>query len=493
MPSHSAAPPRVAVIGAGITGLAAAHRLVEISPELQLTVYESSDRAGGVLQTVSRDGFLIERSADNFLVKTPWAIDLCRRLGIVDDLLPTDEKRRKALVIRDGKVVPAPVGFVLMSPKKLGSVLASPVLSWRGKLRLLCEPFIRRGAVSGGGDESVASFARRRLGNEVFDRLVQPLLAGIYTADPDKLSMAATMPQFVEQEKRYGSLCRAAWKEQADERPGASRVNSAEESGARYGLFLAPRNGIQQLVDALVDRLPSGSLRLSTPVESIQPGGGEWLVRSSDGEQRFEAVLMTAPAHYASRMLAAASVDLSAALGEIQYAGCSIVCLAFHRDQIGADLPGFGFVVPTIENRQIIAASFSSLKFPGRAPDDQVLIRVFVGGALQPKLAELADDQLRSLATSELQDLLAITGEPSLCEIARWPRGMPQYHVGHLDRVERIEALVSQQPGLEIAGAAYRGVGIPQCIHGGEQAAERLIEWLGDRDLSDQEKMPGVG
>lgn len=468
---------RVAVIGAGISGLAAAHRIVEQSPTTQVVLFESSERAGGVLQTVERDGYLIERSADSFLTKLPWASDLCRRVGLADELLPTDESRRKALVIRAGRIVPAPAGFVLMAPKQIGSVLSSPVLSPSGKLRLACEPFISRRRAAAGDDESVASFARRRLGRQAFERLVQPLLAGIYTADPEKLSMAATMPQFIEQEAKHGSLVLAARRES-----NAQKAESNQTSGARYGLFQAPRHGMQQLVDAIVAKLPPGSLRLNAVIESVVPADNGWKVQlANEGIETayvFDAVVIATPAHRASQLVAEAKPELGDVLGQIEYAGCSIVCFGFDRGQIGAELPGFGFVVPTVERRRLIAASFASLKFPGRSPSGQLLVRAFVGGALQPELANLEDEPLRQLVLEELRDLVHLNGDPIVSEIARWPSGMPQYHVGHVGRVERIESLTAQTPGLELAGAAYRGVGIPQCIHSGELAAERTLAWL---------------
>ena len=475
-PTPSRSDSRVAIVGAGITGLAAAHRLTEIAPELQLSLFEATDRAGGVLQTVERDGFLIERSGDSFLTRHPWATDLCRRVGLSDQLLPTDETRRRALVVCRGEIVPAPEGFVLMAPKKLLSILRSPVLSWRGKLRLCCEPFVR--GRSGGQeqvahDESVASFARRRLGREAYERLVQPLLAGIYTADPERLSMAATMPNFVEQERVHGSLWRAARRER-------TTAADSQAAGARYGLFLAPRLGMQQLVDAIAERLPANVLQTGTPVTSLQTQAGRWRLSRQAGESlgEFDAVVLTTPAHHAAQLVQLVDANLAAELAGIEYAGCTVVSLGYRRSQIAASLPGFGFVVPTIERRRVIAVSFASLKFPGRAPDELILLRVFVGGALQPELADLPDDQLLALASEELRDLIGLSGEPVVTEIARWSRGMPQYHLGHLDRVQRIESLTSSHPGLEIAGAAYRGVGIPQCIHSGEQAAQRVAEYL---------------
>jgi oxygen-dependent protoporphyrinogen oxidase len=465
--------PRIAIIGGGISGLAAAHRLRELLPRCELSLFEASHRLGGVLETVGRDGFLIERSADNFLTAPPAAFELCRRLGMVDELVPTDETRRRAFVVRNGRLVPIPAGFYLMSPRKLLPILRSPLLSLFGKLRLLAEPLIPRGPIATSQhelalDESVASFARRRLGREVFERFVQPLVGGIYTADPEKLSMAATMPQFVEFERTHSSLLNATLRR--------ARSDSSA-SGARYGLFLAPKRGLQSLVTKLADRLPQDAIHLNVDVTRVDRQNGKWQLPLNP-PSAFDAVIVAVPAHAAAKLLRSAEPAVAAELATIEYAGCAVVSLCFHRSQIGHVLDGFGFVVPQTENRRIIAGSFASLKYPGRAPGDDVLIRVFIGGALQPELLELPDDELRRIALDELTELLQITGMPIVTDIARWPRSMPQYHVGHLSKIARIEQLIAASPTLALAGNAYRGVGIPQCIASGEAAAERIAKAL---------------
>ena len=529
--SNTSTAPRIAVIGGGISGLAAAHRITELAPHAELALFEASGRLGGILDTATIDGFLVERSADNFLTKLAAAVDLCRRLGIAEELLPTDEWRRRALVVRDGRLVPIPEGFYLMSPRKLGPLLASPILSLAGKLRLLAEPLVPRrkpspsgrhssepspsgrGQVAAGDspwrgdgtsgqgegpDESVASFARRRLGREVFERLVQPLVAGMYTADPEKLSMAATMPDFLAHERELGSLLRrrrtGRFSDQStivapstESPPDAAPDPANSASGARYALFAAPQGGMKTLIDALASRLPAGAIHLNAPVSNIErQADGQWRLsfetpaESSSPKPSplrrppsFDALVVALPAHAAAKLLDSTDPTLGAELAAIEYAGCAVVSLGFARGQIAHPLNAFGLVVPHVENRRIVAASFASLKFPGRAPDDHVLIRVFIGGALQPELAELPDAELRQLALEELADLLGITGQPVMTDIARWPRAMPQYHVGHLDRVARIEQLAASHPGLALAGNAYHGVGIPQCITSGERAAER--------------------
>jgi oxygen-dependent protoporphyrinogen oxidase len=490
--TRAVALPRIAIVGGGITGLTAAHRIHELLPQAELSLFEAGPRLGGVLETVSLHGFLIERSADSFLTKLSRTIELCHRLGMADELLSTDETRRRAFVVRHGKLVPIPSGFYLMSPRKLGPLLASPLLSLPGKLRILAEPFVPRGPASaascgdsrtgGAPDESVASFARRRLGREAFDRLVQPLVSGIYTADPEKLSMAATMPEFLAEERDQGSLVTAA------RRAGYVKDRTKKTaSGARYNLFAAPKGGLGNLVAALAARLPPKAIQLNTPVSNITKTiDGRWqvdfasnvrspLTETHKSQSTFDAVIVAVPAHVAAELFQYLDRTLAGELSAIEYAGCHIVSLAYKRDQIGDPLDGFGFVVPKVERRRIIAASYASQKFPGRAPTDAVLIRTFIGGALQPDLLDLSDDELRRIAIEELKDLLAITGFPMLADIARWPHSMPQYHVGHIARVARIEALAQRHSALALAGNAYHGVGIPQCIESAESAAERVV------------------
>jgi len=486
------ASPRIAVIGGGISGLAAAQRVAELLPRAEIELFEAADRLGGVLHTVKRGGFLIERAADNFLIKPPAGIELCRQLGLADELLTTDESRRRAFVVRSGKLIPIPEGFFLMSPRKLWPLLASPLLSLAGKLRLLAEPLIprRRNAPLNPDpstpnpqlDESIASFCRRRLGREVFEQLVQPLVAGIYTADPEQLSMAATMPQFLEYERTSGSLLRATLRlplSAGEGRGEGDPTNAA--SGARYGLFVAPKDGMTSFVSALADRLPRLRIHLNAPVSTIELVNDHWrlewistAISPPIPQSPFDAVIVALPAHAAADVVQQCDAALADELAEIEYASCAVVSLGYARRQIGHPLDGFGFVVPQTERRRIIAGSFASLKFPGRAPEHHVLIRVFIGGALQPEMLKLPDAELIRIAREELAELLQIAGEPVVSDIVRWPRSMPQYHVGHLDRVARIEKLAAAHPTLALAGNAYRGVGIPQCIASGQAAAERI-------------------
>lgn len=502
MSSPTSSAVRVAIIGGGISGLAAAHRLRQLVPDAQLSLFEASNQLGGILETIERDGFLIERSADNFLTSPPAAVELCRQLGIENELVRTDESRRRASVVRNGRLMQIPEGFYLMSPRKLWPILRSPLLSLRGKIRLLAEPLIPPRPIASFEpnsephlrnhefDESIAAFARRRLGCEVFERIVQPLVAGIYTADPEKLSMAATMPQFVALERDRGSLLVGTLgnRQSPNTKSRTSRFSDEftdaprSATGARYSLFVAPIHGMQSIVKALANSLPNDAIQLDANVTNIIQKDGNWHLNPQSETRNpkflFDALIVATPAQAAAKLLQSVSVPLAAELAAIEYAGCAVVSLGFHRDQIRIQLDGFGFVVPQIERRQIIAASFSSLKYPGRAPSDDVLIRVFIGGALQPALLDLPDADLQRIAIDELTQLLGITGVPLVTDIARWPASMPQYYVGHLARIARIKELTARHPTLALAGNAYQGVGIPQCVASGRSAAEQVVSAL---------------
>ncbi len=471
---------RVAVIGGGISGLAAAHRLCELDSSVELRLLEAGQGLGGSLKTLHEDGFLVERGADNFITTIPWGVDLCRRIGFEDQLIETTPDHRTAFVVRRGRLHKIPEGFVIMAPSRIWPVVTTPILSPLGKLRMVWEYLVPKRTED--QDESLAAFVVRRFGRETYERLVQPLVGGIYTGDPEKLSVRTTMPRFVDMERDHGSLIRAVF------RQARKRRQQSQGGGARYSMFVAPRVGISSLVDAIAGRLPTGCVQLDAAVSRIEmrPDGrwSVWMEDESADEQLYDAVVLATPAASAARLVGPLDSQLADLLDNIPHASCSIVSLAYRRDEIRHPMDGFGFVVPSIENRKVLSASFSSVKYEGRAPDGQVLVRVFIGGACQQELAELPDDQLESVATEELAELLKIEGTPNRTWVTRQPRAMPQYYVGHGDRVAQIEAGVSRLPGLFVAGNAYSGVGIPYCIHNAEQAAQRVVEFLNAREPS---------
>ncbi len=471
----SSARKRVAVIGGGISGLAAAHRVHELDPGIELLLFEAEPQLGGVIQTSRREGFLWEWGPDNFITQLPWGLQLCRRIGLEPELLPTDSQHRQAFVVRRGRLRKIPQGFVIMAPSRIWPVIATPILSPWGKLRMACE-FLLPGRRTQ-EDESLASFVIRRFGRETYDRLVQPLVGGIYTGDPHQLSVQMTMPRFVEMERSHGSLIRAIWSRRAT---GSSATTGT--SGARYSMFVAPRGGMSCLTEALADRLPEDSVRTAAPVVKIAPRPDEAWTLTTGGTHPethdVDAVVVAIPGPAASRLLAEVDPVCSQRLGEIHYASCSIASLAYRRDQIAHRLDGFGFVVPLRERRSILSGSFSSVKYAGRAPEGRVLLRAFIGGACQPELAELPDDELIATAHREFTQLLGIRGEPQRVQVSRHPQTMAQYYVGHKQRVEQIESRLARYRGLFMAGNAFEGVGIPQCIHRGEKTAEQVVRSL---------------
>ena len=471
---------RCLVIGGGASGLSAALSLQaaaggvsQAGRRIELELLESSGRLGGAIDTVRQGDYLVERGPDMFITDKPAVVQLCRMLGLEGEIIRTDPGFAGSLVLRNGRPVRVPEGFGLLGTPRIGAVLGSSIFSWPGKLRMAMEPLVRRRAAGAGAeDESVASFVRRRLGREALDRLVQPLVGGIYTGDPERLSLAATLPRFVEMEREFGSLWRGL-------RASAS-VGHESTGGARYGLFASLRGGLGQLVVAAERRLESACrIRLNTVVQSIERTSpvGEFVVGLVGGESiRADALILAVPAPVASRLCVALSSDLSERLGRIETASSVVVCTGHRLEAIDHPLDAYGLVVPRVESRRVLAVSFASRKFPGRVPDGRVLLRTFVGGELQPELVELGDDELSELVAEELKSLLGVGGVPDFVEVVRHRRMMPQYTLGHLDRVEEIERRVSEIPGLALAGSFLRGVGLPDCLASGSAAAASVLE-----------------
>jgi oxygen-dependent protoporphyrinogen oxidase len=470
---------RIAIIGGGISGLAAAHRLTQLLPAADVRVFEAGSRLGGPLFTIEQDGAVFEQGADSFLTKDSLPLELCRELGLESELLHTNEAHRRALVVSQGRLVPVPEGFVLMQPRRILPLMHSPVLTGRGKLRAVAEPSVARraGVDQPDYDESVASFATRRLGREAFERLVEPLVAGIFVADATKLSLAATYPEFIAAERDHGSLWRA-WQFRASQKEDSCQeaASAPGDSGARYGAFVTLRGGLGRLVDALTARLGKERVALNSPVAAVEKlPNARWRVVDADGNgNEFDGVIITLPARQAATLVQRVDSELSGSLARIQAASSVVATLLYRRAQVTRPLDGFGLVVPRVENRQIVAASFPSVKFAGRSPEGLIPVRVFLGGALRPEMIDRDDADILAIARQELAALIGAHGDPVLTFVARWREAMPQYHVGHVALVDAIDARVAALPGLELAGNSYRGVGIPQSLRSGLAAAERL-------------------
>jgi oxygen-dependent protoporphyrinogen oxidase len=511
---------RIVIIGGGISGLAAAHRVLERSREtdqpVDLTILEAGPRVGGIVQTHQRDGFLLESGPDSFISEKPAALDLVKRLGLESHLIEPNENYRRSFVVRQGRLLPVPEGFHLLAPSRIWPFLRSDIFSWPGKARMALDLVLPRRGVNGrdgndaNADESLAEFVRRRLGNEALERMAQPMIGGIYTADPAQLSLRATMPRFLEMEREHRSLIRALRKQSRslsvrqgssdrgtgptagspDWQPGRGgtvRERVAVErgtSGARYNLFLSFDRGMQLFTDKLAENISSSrtSIRTNTTVQSLELQRDSssrtvaaWAIKTDKEETlTADAVCLALPAYASARLLKSIDAPLASELDRISYASSATINLAYNRQDIPHPLDGFGFVVPFIEKRTVMACTFSSVKFAGRAPEGQVLLRAFVGGALQPEMFELSRDELLSRVRVDLRDLLGIERPPLFAEVAKWERSMPQYHVGHLELVKRIEDGLTSLPGLALAGNAYTGLGIPDCIRSAEDAADDI-------------------
>jgi protoporphyrinogen/coproporphyrinogen III oxidase len=474
-----------------VSGLAAAHRLLELQNSaaeaerapLELILLESSDRVGGTVRTYRREGFLLEGGPDSFISEKPAALELARRIGLADRIIQTNERHRRSFVVRGGRLRPTPEGFQLLAPSRMLPFLTSDIFTWRGKARMALDLVLPRRRGDGrDDDESLAAFVRRRFGREALERMAQPMVGGIYTADPESLSLRATMPRFLEMERRHRSLILAMWR--AGRRAEEDARHGRGASGARYSLFLGFDEGTQVLTDALAARLPPDSVRLNTRVESLSyargteaapVGARRWLLQTSGGELiSADAVILALPAYASARLLRDVDDCLADELEAVPYASTATVNLAYKREEIPHPLDGFGFVVPFVERRATLACTFSSVKFHARAPEGRALLRAFVGGALQPEMFELGEPAMVEAVRRDLRELLGVSAPPLFAHVEKWPRSMAQYHLGHAARVARIRSRLSEHKALAVCGNAFEGAGLPDCVRGGEAAADNL-------------------
>lgn len=467
---------RIVVIGGGIAGLAAAHRITELAKErsldVALTLLEASSRLGGSIATERIGDFLVEAGPDSFITEKPWALRLCERIGLARRLVSTQSEYQKIYIVHRGRLVALPEGFFLLAPTRIWPFIQTPLFSWMGKLRMAGELFLPRAA--NGDDESLASFVRRRFGTEALERVAQPLIGGIYASDPDQLSLSATMPRFKEMERKQRSVIRAMWSEQK-----VRARNREAGSGARWSLFVTLAGGMQELVDVIAQRIPQDAIRVGAPATCLNRDeeNKNWRITMGDNETTTaDAVVVAAPTFQSARILSSLAPDIARELKQISYASTATVSLAYRREDFPRVPDSFGFVVPAIEQRKIMACTFSSLKYPGRAPEDHILLRAFVGGALQPELFAADDAAMTKNVLEEFASLLSVHGQPIFTRIWRHPNSMPQYHVGHEARIERIESSLDRFPTLALAGSAYHGVGISDCVRTGEEAADRVIK-----------------
>lgn len=458
----------VVVVGGGIAGLAAAARIAEIAGRDMVLLLEGAERLGGKIATEHVDGFVIEGGPDCFLASKPGGMQLCRELGLADRLRGTDPRHRRSYVKRGGALHELPDGLSGLVPLRIGPLLGTSVLSLRGRARAALELIVPRRRDP--ADESIAEFARRRFGTEAYAWLIEPLLGGIFAGDGETLSLSATFPQLSDAEREHGAILRQMF------HPGR---RSANGTGAAPLGFVTPERGLSEVITALEARL-AGRIRMGAAVRAIRPGAGGWRVHLA-GEAPVEAgaVVLAVPAFAAAELLDPTDADLAALLRGIPFVSTATVSVAFPPAIIRRLWIGYGYLSPRAEGGGVVACTWTSHKFPARAPRDASLLRFFVGRAGREDAVALDDEALKNVVRAELAAVLGIADEPYLWRIYRWPRSMPQYVLGHRERVARIEQRVAALPGLALAGASYRGVGIPDCITSGWNAADRVAPFLG--------------
>jgi protoporphyrinogen/coproporphyrinogen III oxidase len=510
------------IIGGGITGLAAAYYLEEEGRvngrPLSYTLLESDHRLGGKIVTEQTGGFTIEGGPDCFISQKPWATQLCGQLGLGSELIGTNDDRRKTFVVNRGRLAPLPDGVMLIIPTRIMPFVTSTLISWPGKIRMGMDLFIPRR--KNDEDESIADFVRRRLGREALDKIAEPLLSGIHVSDPERQSLLGTFPRFRNLEKQHRSLIigmlaqkRRKTNQQhptpSTATPGTSGTGPAPISGHPMtasgnsrvnghngahsptpplsrphpsSLFISLRGGLGQMVAKLGSSL-GGEIVTGARVVSLEriasEGESYYGVRTADGAVYCgRTVVLATPAYVSGSLVSGLAPELSAALSAIRYVSTATVSLGYRAADVGGRLNGFGVVIPRSERRQISACTYTSTKFNHRAPVDGALVRCFVGGPGHEEMVDRSDTELLSICRQEVAALVGIAAEPVVSRIFRWYKANPQYDVGHLDRVATIRAMTGEQPGLFIGGSAFDGVGVPDCVRQGQQAAKWAAEFV---------------
>jgi oxygen-dependent protoporphyrinogen oxidase len=452
----------VAVVGGGISGLAAAYELQRRG--LSVRVLEAAPRAGGVIATETFDGWVIDGGPDSLLVQKPAAVALCRELGIADRLVSTLTPRT-AYILRDDRLHPIADGSFLGFPLKVSALARSSVFSLGGRLRMACELAMPRHG--GEEDESIGAFVRRRFGEEAVDYLAEPLLAGIHAGDVERLSMRALFPRLLDAERQSGSVIRA--------------FRALHVRPSPQGAFVSLPGGTGELVDALLRALAPGTVTLAARVTDIRRAG-TYTVHSEAGSCDARAVILASPAYVSSSLLRPFDTTLATLADAVPYASTATVAFGYRRDQIAHPMRGSGFVVPRVERSPLLAATWVTSKWPGRAPAGHALLRAFLGGGRDPHRLDASDAELVSLAREELSRLLGIAGDPILTRLFRWTRQSPQYEVGHLQRVDAIDRRLASIPGLFLTGSGFRAIGIPDCIADARDTAARAATFVATKN-----------
>ncbi|MFY9904472.1 MAG: protoporphyrinogen oxidase [Terriglobales bacterium] len=465
---------RIAIIGGGISGLSAAYALEEkrkSAVPLEYVLFESSTRLGGVLVTDHVDGCIVEAGPDSFLTEKPWATDLCKQIGLGDQLIGSNDSDRKTYIVTNRKLVVMPDGLMFMVPTKIIPTVLSPLFSWRTKFRMAAEWFHPPHKAT--ADETVAQMVERHYGPQMVDLLADPLLSGVYGGEASQLSVRSVLPRFADMESQYGSLGRAML-------ASRKKIKAASKGPARP-LFTSLKDGMQQMIDALVARLDASALRTNSSVDSMLPqnDGAAWTICASNKTDRFDAVIMATPTQAAAAVLRGSNEKLAQELAGIQYGSSVTVTLGYDEKVRRSLPPGFGFLVPRSEGRRMLAATFVHNKFPHRAPENRAIVRCFLGGARDEQILQSSQEEILEIVRRELREIIGLIAEPLFARVYKWKSAMAQYTVGHLERLQRIESLRQQLPTLALAGNGYSGIGVPDCVRSGTEAAAKVLASMG--------------
>jgi oxygen-dependent protoporphyrinogen oxidase len=454
----------VAIIGGGISGLSAAFALHK--RQVPYLLLEAGRSLGGVIRTETRDGFLLEGGPDSMLAQKPEGLALCRELGLGERLVPTNPDLKSVYILHRRRLHPLPEGMMLAVPTKVLPFAKSGLFSWPGKLRMGLDLVIPGG--NGRGDESIASFLRRRFGQEAVDRLGEPLLAGIHAGDPERLSILATFPRFRDLEARHGSLVRGMWTS-----PRAKAAPGAKPPAAFYSL----RGGLREMVDALVLRLERERIWTKAAVHGVSRTGDGFSLAVQGGETvSAQRVIVAAPGPKVASALEALVPGAARTLAAIPFASSATVLLGYRREDVAHPLGGYGMVVPQTEGLRTTALSFVSTKFPHRAPEGHVLLRGFLGGVRDGEVMTLTDEEMVETVKRDMTELLGLRGRPVMSRVFRWPGGTPQLEVGHLERMAEVQGEIASVPGLHLTGAGIRSTGIPDSVADGTRAGGAAAE-----------------
>jgi oxygen-dependent protoporphyrinogen oxidase len=479
----SRSPSHVVIVGGGISGLSTAFFVMEEAEKhevpIHCTVIERDARWGGKILTNHLPNLLIEGGPDSFLTSKPWAMELCKTLGLGDQLIPTNAENNRTFSLCRGALRELPQGLLAFRPQRVETLVSGGLLSWRGLLRMGAERFWPKSS-SGLSEETVGSFFRRRFGVEAFDYLIEPLVAGIYAGDADELSLEATFPRFKELEQQYGSVIKGMREAQAKTKKGMPR----KSPGASSSLFMTLRNGLGELIETLTQRLIDRGVQLMTgsgcrEIQASPQNRGSFLVTlDNDAILTADAVVLATPAFQTAPMIRQLEPEVANLLEQIPYTSTATISLAYPTEAVEGHIQGFGFVVPRKEQRPLLAGTWTSLKWPYRSQKGETLIRGYVGGRGREHILENDDTKLVESVCQELQTIVGITASPNYTEVHRWDRGMPQYTVGHQARVAKIQELLRPRPTLQISGAGLSGIGIPDCIREGNRVAGNLVKSL---------------